>query len=55
MWFNSRFIGLKQQIRDSHAHGMSLEPAKQEVFVFDTLIMDVLPCVMRYAMMEDFR
>ena len=34
---------------------MSLEPAKQEVFVFDTLIMDVCPCFMCCAMLEDFR
>lgn len=34
---------------------MSLEPAKQEGFVFDNLIMDVCPCSMRYAMLEDFR
>jgi hypothetical protein len=49
------WLCLKPQIRDSHAHGMALESAKQEVFVFDTLIMDVFPCVMRYAVIEDFR
>ena len=41
--------------RDNYAHGMSLEPAKQEVFVFDALFMDVCPCFMPYAMLEDFR
>jgi hypothetical protein len=44
-----------KQIRDNHAHEVSLEPAKQWVFVFDALIMDVCPWFMRYAMLGDFR